>query len=253
MYPHRSTPPRDLCNTKHLTQNSWAAFLSRMPALPTPALPAAPSDAPALHRRAMDNLEFIRSTMARAAAVTAVSGAGIAASGLVALAAAAATADTRDGPGWTVRWLLAAALALPLSGGASALKARQAARPRPGVPAAHASGRRLLLSFLPPFTVGALLTAALAHAGAYTLLPALWLLSYGAGVATGGAFSVRAVPVMGLVFLALGAVALAGELVTPAASAAGAAPGLWGNACMSLGFGLVHLAFGAYIARRHGG
>lgn len=226
-----------------------APFFAPVPALSPPA-----ADAPALHQRAMDNLEFIRSTMARAAAVTAVSGAGIAASGLVALAAAAATADLQDGARWTARWLLAAGLALPLSAGASALKARQAARRRgaPSPEAAQASNRRLLLSFLPPFTVGALLTLALAHAGLYALLPALWLLSYGAGVATGGAFSVRVVPFMGLAFLAIGAAALAGTLLAPVA-AANAAPDLWGNACMALGFGLAHLAFGAYIARRHGG
>ncbi len=206
--------------------------------------------APQLHRRAMDNLEFIRETMARAADVTAVSGWGIAASGVVALAAAVAATRVHDGPRWTATWIAAAALAFPLSAGASAWKARAAARAH-GTQALTASGRRLLLSFLPPFTVGALLTGALAHAGLYTLLPALWLLSYGAGVSTGGAFSVRAVPYMGLAFLSLGAVAVAGTLLVPAA--VNAAPSDFEAGCMAAGFGLVHLGFGAYIARRHGG
>ncbi len=210
-------------------------------------------DAPALHRRAMDNLEFIRDTMARAATVTAVSGWGIAAAGTVGLGAAALAARTHDGAGWTAVWLGAATLALPLSAGASLLKARRTARAR-GTPVFTASGRRLLLSFLPPFTVAALLTVPLAHAGLYALLPTLWLLSYGAGIATGGAFSVRPVPVMGLTFLALGALALCGDLLGPRISGATLdLPHAWGNACMGLGFGLVHLGFGAYIARRHGG
>ncbi|GJG86277.1 hypothetical protein tb265_14580 [Gemmatimonadetes bacterium T265] len=226
-----------------------------MAALPSSAIAGAAADppaldAPALHRRAMDNLEFIRDTMARAATVTVVSGWGIAASGVVALAAAARTAHVHDGPRWTAAWMVAATLSLPLSAGASVWKARSTARAR-GTPALAASGRRLLLSFLPPFTVGALLTGALAHAGLYTPLPALWLLSYGAGVSTGGAFSVRAVPFMGLAFLALGTLALLGDLLVPTPPAG--APGAWGNACMAAGFGLVHLGFGAYIARRHGG
>ncbi len=221
------------------------------PSPPVRTLATPPADSPALHRRAMDNLEFIRDTMARAGAVTAVSGLGIAASGLVALVVAALSARSTDGAHWTADWLAAASLALPLSTAASVWKARDAARFRSS-PSAAASGRRLLLSFLPPFTVGALLTAALVHNGLYALLPSLWLLSYGAGVATGGAFSVRAVPVMGLAFLFLGVLALVGALLAPPA-VAGALPGAWGNTCMTAGFGLVHLGFGAYIARRHGG
>ncbi|HRZ09826.1 MAG TPA: hypothetical protein P5319_07985, partial [Gemmatimonadales bacterium] len=65
------------------------------------------------------------------------------------------------------------------------------------------------------------------------------LLLYGTGVVTGGAFSVRAVPLMGVVLILIGAVAL----TWPA----------WGAAGLAVGFGAVQIAFGLYIARRHGG
>jgi hypothetical protein len=197
--------------------------------------PADRLDPPALHDRAMDNLRFIRETMERAGAFTAVPGWGGIGVGLTALAAAVLAARQPTVELWLATWLAEATMALVIGGWALARKAHAANDPILSGPA-----RRFGLSFLPPMVAGGLLTIALYRAGVPHALPATWLLLYGAGVATAGAFSVRIVPVMGLCFMLVGAVALFG-------------PAGWGNWCMASGFGGLHLVFGAIIARRHGG
>lgn len=183
----------------------------------------------------MDNLSFIRSTMERATAFTAVPGWGGVAMGLIALVATALAQAQTDPTRWLTVWLVASALALAVGGGSMVAKARKA-----GTSVFSYSGRRFLLSYMPPLVVGGLLTLVLVRAGLYGALPGTWLLLYGTGVVTGGAFSVRVVPVMGLCFMALGAVALL-------------APPEWGAWLMAAGFGGLHIVFGLIIARRYGG
>jgi hypothetical protein len=183
----------------------------------------------------MDDLSFIRRTMERATAFTAVPGWGGVAMGGVALVAAAIASRTQTVTAWVACWVAAAVVALLFGGWAMVAKARHG-----GTPVFTSSGRRFVLSFLPPLAVGALLTVVLVRSGLVHTLPGMWLLLYGTGVVTGGAFSVRAVPVMGACFMLLGATALFG-------------PADWGNALMATGFGGLHIVFGLIIARRYGG
>jgi hypothetical protein len=193
-----------------------------------------------IHDKALDNLEFIRSTMERAGSFTAVSGWGMVLIGLAGVvlanhAGAVTQPSAAAQSHWLWTWLLAAALGVTIGVTSMIIKARRAGEAMTQGPA-----RKFGLGVLPPFFVGALLTYVLWNAKQIQLLPAVWLLCYGAGVMTGGAFSLRIVPVMGLFFLALGTMALF-------------APASWGAWLLAAGFGGLHILFGLIIARRYGG
>ena len=188
-----------------------------------------------MHTHAMDNLRFIRETMERAGSFTAVPGWGGVTIGISALGAAAIASQQSTVERWLVAWLFEAVFALVLAVLAIKRKANAAKGPLLSAPA-----RRFVLSFAPPLLVGGLLTAVLYRAGLPAAIPGAWLLLYGTGVVTGGAFSVRVVPVMGLCFMSLGAVALFCPLA-------------WGTTFLAAGFGGLHIAFGIVIARRYGG
>ena len=185
--------------------------------------------------RALGDLRYIRATIESASSFTALSGWGQVVVGVTALAAALVAARQASVAGWILVWSAEAVLAGIIAFLTTARKAERA-----GTSVLSGPGRRFVLSFLPPMAVGALLTLWLYRAGATSALPGTWMLLYGAGVITGGAFSVRVVPAMGIAFMMAGAMSLF-------------APTAWADALMALTFGGLHLAFGFYIARRHGG
>jgi hypothetical protein len=185
--------------------------------------------------RAADHLRYIRETMERAAEFTAVPGWGGVAMGLTAIVAAGAAARQLTPRAWLAVWLVEAFVAVAIAGSTAATKAHRA-----NAALFSGPGRKFLLSFAPPIIVGGLLTFALFNAGLHAALPGVWLLLYGAAIVTGGAFSVRVVPLMGLCLMCLGALALF-------------APAAWGDAFMGGGFGVLQIGFGFWIARHHGG
>ena len=209
---------------------------------------------PGLHDRAIQDLSFIRRTMEGAASFTDVPGWGLVIIGATALGAAALARQQPSDGRWLLVWVFEAIAAVLLS---VVLMLRKIGR-RAGVKGAPRAplplpARKFLLGFWPAIAAGAVLTVALidfgtvweksagngAVDGAAAIIPGLWLLLYGVGVVTAGAFSVRPVPLMGIVFLALGTA----TLLLPAPR----------DLMLALGFGITHIIFGVIIARRHGG
>ena len=195
---------------------------------------AARPSAPALQARAMDNLDFIRSTMERASAFTAVPGWGNVAIGCTALLATFVAARQATAQLWLLIWLIEAAIALALALWTMRRKARIHQIPLFTGPSA-----KFWRGLYPPLAAGLLLTIGLLNAGQYALLPGLWLLLYGTAIVTGGAHSIRIVSYMGLFFIALGTFTLIFHSLNDYALAAG--------------FGLGHIGFGFVIARKYGG
>ena len=184
---------------------------------------------------ALESLKVIRDAMERAGAFTAVPGWSTVAVGVTALAAAPLAAAASDGRRWLAVWLVEGALAVAISGAFVVRKAK-----RLNLSLASGVSRRFALAFVPALVAGAAMTWVLAANGLKGLLPGTWLLLYGTAVVAGGALSVRIVPLMGLAFMTTGFI----TLVLPAS---------WGNTMMAIGFGGLHVGFGAAIARRHGG
>ncbi len=189
----------------------------------------------ALDDHARDNLRFIRETMERAGSFTAVPGWGGVAIGITAIGAAVIASRQTSTFDWFATWIIEAAVAVAIAIWTTVSKARLA-----GTALLSGPGRRFVYSFAPPLFAGALLTLLLGRSGLVGAVAGVWLLLYGVGVVTGGAFSIRVVPLMGLCFMVLGTVALF-------------CPADWGNFLMAVGFGGLHIIFGAVIARNYGG
>ncbi len=194
-----------------------------------------PKQPPALHDRAIENIRYIRETLERATAFTAVPGWGQVAIGITALVAAYLAAIEPNEKRWLVTWLVEAIIALLIAGWSMDRKARAT-----GTPLLSGPARKVAFSLSPPLIVGALLTAVLFRSRITSIIPGVWLLLYGTGVVTGGMFSVSIVPLMGICFMLLGGAALF-------------APAQWANGLLAAGFGGLHIIFGIVIARKYGG
>ncbi|HEX5891054.1 MAG TPA: hypothetical protein VFY61_20245 [Pyrinomonadaceae bacterium] len=202
---------------------------------PVPLINETQPEPPALHDRAMDNLRYIRETMEAATAFTGISGWGEIAIGVTALAASVIAAMQATFNAWLAVWIAEGLISLLIAGWSMDRKTRAIKMPLGSGP-----GRKAVFSLTPPMIAGGLLTIVLVQAGMINAIPGVWLLLYGTGVITGGMYSVKVVPIMGICLMALGALALF-------------SPPAFGNWFMAVGFGGLHVVFGAIIVRKYGG
>jgi hypothetical protein len=100
--------------------------------------------------------------------------------------------------------------------------------------------RKALWGYVSAMLLGGMLSFSLVLHGRADLLAEVWLGCYGVGLMAAGAVSVSPVRWMGICFLLLAAMAM---FAPPAADLP----------LLGLGFGWLHLAFGAYIAWKHDG
>lgn len=185
--------------------------------------------------RALDNLRFIRETMERSAHFTAIPGYGGALMGVTAIGAAIIAQNQTTIRGWLITWLTEAVLAFVIGMFAMWQKAKNA-----GDSLVSAPSRKFALAFAPPLVAAVILTALFYIRGFYPFLPTVWLTLYGAAVVTGGAYSVKIVPIVGWIFIALGFFSVFADA-------------RFGDYFMAFGFGFLQIVFGLIVARRYGG
>ncbi len=192
---------------------------------------------------ARENLMYIRRTLEAAGQFTAVPGKCLMAAGVAALAGIAVNSRYTGVPWgdahprasaldiWGI--VLGISVAIVLYG---IYRKSQQIQVRVQAPLV----RKLLWSLCPALFVGAILTGLAVRSANFNWLPTIWLGCYGAAVTNGGQVSVAPVRYMGLCFLL-------------AAAASAASPAGMGSTWLAVGFGWLHLVFGAYIAWRHNG
>jgi len=189
-----------------------------------------------IHSHALENIRFIRDAMSRATEFTAVPGWGGVAMGVTAIATAIVSGPPDNSLRWVAIWFGDASVAAAIGLTTMTIKARRGGTPLSSAAPAY----RFALAYLPPLVAGMILTPVFATLDLMARLPGCWLLLYGTALASGGAFSIRIVPAMGVAFMIIGTLAFA-------------APASLGHWFLAAGFGGLHIVFGLIIARRYGG
>lgn len=187
---------------------------------------------------AEENLETIRTLMERSALYRrALAPIAIFAGVIGTLAAAIGIVFRLNSPRiFGAFWLGAALLAIA---GAFLIVRRQALRAKE--PFWSPPTRRVAQTLLPPLTSGLVLGMVFSCAGLVTVLPFLWALFYGCALYSAGFFVPRGLKWFGWIYILLASVFLCFLALL------GRNPGFIEHWLMGFFFGILHLAYGAYL------
>jgi hypothetical protein len=203
----------------------------------------------ALHDYAASNLQFIREAMERSGAFTGISGVATIGMGCIAILGAWVASWRLMHEWWLWTWFATATLGCLAGVAGMAIKAR-----RTGTPVWAGPGKRFMFSFAPPIAAGIVMTDTLFLTAQDASMPVLWMLLYGAAIITGGAFTVRIVPLFGACFMLAGA-ALHSTRYYPALVMSAPVLGTMTVTDVALAavFGTLHILFGIRVYIRYGG
>ena len=193
-----------------------------------------------MNQEDLENLKIIRETMERSSSVTSLSGIGVMGMGAIALLGSYLAPLQSSDEARMYGWLVVAVLGCGIGVVSTWYQSRWQ-----GPAMRLIAWRRFALALAPPILAGCVLTHIFLRIGYFEVMPGTWILLYGAGIITAGAFSIRLIPIMGMVFMLFGAIALylpaswfqpVWQHMTPIDFYLGAV------------FGGVHVLFGAIIA-----
>lgn len=192
-----------------------------------------PSSTVMIDSHALATLRYIRASMDAARTVAVPGSAGIAV-GAIGLASAILSAGALH-PYWLSIWL-GAAIAGATTG---ALLLAHPASAR-GFSLSGTPVRKVFLHLLPSLVAGAVLTAVLFRSANLHAIPGTWLLLYGCALLHASAVTTRLIAVLGGVFAGLAVLAFA-------------LPDSEQILLLGIGFGAVHIFYGAVMMRRNYG
>jgi hypothetical protein len=193
-----------------------------------------PANTVMLDSHALATLRYIRASMDAARTVAVPGSAGVAV-GAIGIAAAILTGGALH-PYWLATWI-GAAVAGACAG---AFLLAQQTLPR-GFALSGTPVRKVFLHLLPSLGAGAVLTLVLYRSGDAHAIPGMWLLLYGCALLHASAVTTRIIAVLGGIFMALALLAfVASDAVQ--------------TILMGVGFGAVHLSYGALmmVRKTHG-
>ena len=208
-----------------------------------------------LEARALEDLAFLRRTMAEAALFRQLPGLGMVLMGLISLVGCYVASWRLSFDWWVNVWAGAGFVGWLVGMLAITLKGRKAA-----IMWWRGAGRKAAEGFAPAVVVGIFMTEFLFELGEFHLMAGLWAMLYGVAMCGAAPFTVGPLRLLGVAFIVMGC-GYFGLLIWGDNLGTGmgwAQAKVWGtlrgeDLFLAATFGGLHILSGGYVALRHGG